>query len=329
MRRTPALVSSVAIVAVLSAALVGCASSPSDVSACTPAVPSGSASSLVTATGEVGSAPKVEIPAPLASTSAQRSVAVQGEGLVANAGMTVDFDLTVYDGESGDKLGSTDYTAAQGLRVRADTRVTESQSGPGALSRSLVCAQAGQRVVIAAQVADFELSLTQFGVTEKQTVIAVVDVRDVFLGKADGMNQLPQDGMPVVVTAPDGTVGVTVPSGIHVPSSDRTETVKLGSGAKLAKGDAAVLQVANWTWPAGEDATLEQKSSTWDLGKTPQTITITDEGDQALPATLIDALVGTPIGSQVLTVIAPTGDATDATIFVIDILGIQTAAQTK
>jgi peptidylprolyl isomerase len=329
-RRTSALVSSVAVVAVLSAALVGCAASPDDASACTPALPAGSASELVTATGEVGAVPKVEIPAPLVSKGSQRSVLEAGDGLVAQQGMTVDFDAAIYDGEDGASLLTTKFDGTQGVRFRAGLKTSEQLEHVGALSQALVCAQPGQRIALTTSAGASGLDLSSVGITdEDHTIVMVVDVQEVFLGKADGVNQLPQDGMPVVVTAPAGTVGITVPSGIHVPSGDRTEVVKLGSGAKLAKDDLAVLQVANWTWPAGDDAEVSQKSTTWKVGGTPTTIALTDEGDQALPAVLLDALIGLPVGSQVLTVVAPTGDSTDATIFVIDVVGIQTFPATK
>ncbi|RQP09392.1 MAG: hypothetical protein EAS51_11910 [Microbacteriaceae bacterium] len=329
MRRTTALVSSVAVVAVLSAALTGCAASPDDVTACEVALPSGNASSLVTARGEVGSAPRVTIPAPLVSTSAQRTVLEEGEGLVARVGMTVDFDAAIYDGETGDLLMETEYDGAQGVRLRAGLMTSSAQEEPGALPQALVCAQPGQRFVLTTTAEDSGLNFANTGVPADHTVVLVVDVQDVFLGKADGVNQLPQDGLPVVVTAPDGTVGVTVPSGIEAPTSFREAAIKLGSGPKLAKGDLVVLQLASWSWPTGPNAKLSEKSSTWDIGRTPDTIELTDEGDMALPADLVDALVGLPVGSQLLTVVAPAEGSNDATVFVIDILGIQSAPLAK
>ncbi|MFT4283290.1 MAG: hypothetical protein QM598_00475 [Protaetiibacter sp.] len=330
MRRTSALVSSVALVTVLSAALVGCAASPDDVTACTPALASGNASSLVTATGEVGSTPKVEVPAPLVSPQPQRSVLEEGKGLVARKGMTVDFDAAIYDGETGAQLLETKFDGTQGVRFRAGLKTSEQQQKVGSLATSLVCAQPGQRIALTTTAVDSGLDLSSVGISDDDhTIVLVIDVQEVFPGKADGLNQLPQDGMPVVVTAPDGTVGITVPSGIDVPSKDRTATIKLGSGARLAKGDLAVLQVASWSWPTGDDATISQKSSTWDVGGTPSTLVLTDEGDQAVPAVLLDALVGTPVGSQVITVIAPQGDSTEATVYVIDVLGVQTFPATK
>src|SRR5690606_18829382 len=108
-RRTSALVSSVATVAMLSAVLAGCAASPDDVDACTPLIASGDTSELVTATGEVGSMPTVDVPAPLVVGDAQRSVLTAGSGLVAQDGMTVDYDAVLLDATSGAVLQATSF----------------------------------------------------------------------------------------------------------------------------------------------------------------------------------------------------------------------------
>ncbi|MGN6272934.1 MAG: hypothetical protein ACTHMQ_07565 [Protaetiibacter sp.] len=312
MRRTSALVSSVATVAMLSAVLAGCAASPDDASACTPLIASGDASELVSASGEVGTKPTVDVPAPLVVQDSQRSVLTKGAGLVAQEGMTVDFDATIVEAATGSVVQQTPFDGSA-LLTRADHR--------GSVYESMVCTQPGTRIAITTTLGESGLAGAQ--ATEKdleRSLVIVVDVRGVYLGKADGFNQLPADGMPVVVTAPDGTVGITVPSGIDIPAADHTSTIKLGSGPKLAEGDSAVIQLAVWTWPA-DGSEVSQKSSTWDSN--PEAVTLTTEGAQGLPETVVDALVGSPVGSQVLIVMAPTSDSPDATVFVVDVLGIR------
>jgi peptidylprolyl isomerase len=302
----------------LAAVLAGCAASPDDASACTPLIAPGDASELVTATGEVGSLPTVDIPAPLVSSSPQRSVLETGSGLVASEGMTVDYDAVLVDGESGAPLQQTSFDGTAHLARTG---------GEGSMSQAFVCAQAGDRLAVTTTIEDSGLaSATATKPDLARTIVLVLDITGVYLGKADGVNQLPQDGMPVVVTAPDGTVGITIPSGIEVPSANRTSTIKLGSGAKLSEGDEAVLQVGVWTWPAdGSGAT--QKSTTWDTA--PVAVTLTAGDASALPTPVIDALVGTPVGSQVLVVVAPTGDSPDAAVYVVDALGIRPPSDTK
>lgn len=337
MRRTPVFVSSVAVVTVLAAALAGCASSPDDVSACAPVIASGDTSSLVTATGEVGSEPKVSIPAPLSTTDSQRTVLENGSGLVAEKGYAVDFDAVIFDGASGSKLLATKFDGSQGVRFRADLKSAEEAPGPGSLAQALVCAQAGQRFSLTTTVLASGLDFSSVGLTDDDTVVLVIDVQNVFLDKADGVNQLPSDGMPVVVTAPDGTVGITIPSGVSKPSATRVETIKLGGGAALADGDQAVLAVAVWKWPAaGED--LSVLSSTWTVGKTPVTQVITKDpsGAAGISPGLYEGLLGAKVGSQLQIVVAPadnfeegslpSGTTKDDTlIYVIDVLGIRPA----
>lgn len=80
MRRIPALVSSAAAVSLLAVGLTGCASAPDDISACTPLLPSGDTSALITATGEVGSEPSTDFATPLLSGEAERDVLVSEIG---------------------------------------------------------------------------------------------------------------------------------------------------------------------------------------------------------------------------------------------------------
>jgi peptidylprolyl isomerase len=296
----------------LSAVLAGCAASPDDASACTPLIASGDASELVSASGEVGTKPTVDVPAPLVVQDSQRSVLVKGSGLVAQEGMTVDYDAVLVDADTGDVVQQTSFDGTA-HPTRANDR--------GAMYAAMVCAQPGSRIALTSTIGESGLAGPQASDEDlKRSLVIVIDVHGVYLGKADGFNQLPADGMPVVVTAPDGTVGITVPSGIDVPTADRTSTIKLGSGAKLAEGDAAVVQLAVWSWP-GDGSEVSQKSTTWDSN--PSVVTLTTEGAQGLPQTVVDALVGTPVGSQVLIVMAPTSDSPDATVFVVDVLGIR------
>lgn len=314
MRRTSALVSSVASVAMLSAVLVGCSASPEDASACTPLIAPGEASGLVTATGAVGSQPTVDLPAPLVSPSPERTVLEHGEGLVAYEGMTVEYDAVLLDGQSGDTMEATSFD---------DRALLSRAGGAGALWDAFVCAQAGDRIAVTTSVEDSGLAGPAATAEQmKMTLVIVLDVHRVYLGKADGVNQLPQDGMPVVVTAPDGTVGLTTPSGLAIPSEDRSATIKLGSGDTLAEGDEIVVQQAVWNWSA-ETSKVSQRSSSWSSSPVARTLSRGDA--QAFPDAVVDALVGAPVGSQLLVVI-PDEDTGDAVVYVIDVLGVRTPA---
>ena len=109
-------------------------------------------------------------------------------------------------------------------------------------------------------------------------LVFVIDVIAVYLGKADGINQLPQDGMPTVVTAPTARPGITVPDGDRGtrraarrddqgrraarPSRMATPpwcTSALGPGPRRAtpwpRGRQPLAAPADRRWSSTEDAT--------------------------------------------------------------------------
>lgn len=330
MRRIPAFVSAVVGTSVLAAALAGCAGPSTDAAACTPTVASGSASEVVTARGGIGQEPRVNLPVPLVADGTQRTVLVEGEGLVAEKGMTVDFDIVAFEATTGGKLISVGFDDPQAARYRAGL-ATSTTTKVSSIADALVCAQAGQRLVVVSTVLESRISFTQFGLTDDNTVVFVIDVQAVHLGRADGVNQIPPDGLPVVVTAPDGRPGITIPDD-EVPDASRFATIKAGGGATVLEGDRVVANLTVWRWPV---ATLNpvEVYTTWD--KAPSTLTIMEDatGKEGVVPVMFDALVGTTVGSQLLIVGVPAdtyGDgewpsgsaAGDTLVYVIDVLGI-------
>lgn len=331
MRRIPAFVSAAVGASVLAAALAGCAGPSADVTACTPTIGSGDASELVSARGSIGQKPRVDLPTPLVSDSTQRTVLEEGEGVVAQKGMAVDFDVIVFDAATGAELVSVGFDDPQGVRYRAGVP-TATTNTVSTLADALVCAQEGQRFALVSTILDSRLSFTHLGLSDDDTVVFVVDVQGVFPGKADGVNQVPPDGLPVVVTAPDGTPGITVPDG-EAPDATRIAAIKKGGGEAVAEGDRVVANVAVWRWPVAT-ATPASVYTTWE--SVPSTLTVVEDatGQEGVVPALFQALVGSTVGSQLLIVAVPAdtyGDGEwpsatapgDTLIYVIDVLGIQ------
>ncbi|CAN5136351.1 FKBP-type peptidyl-prolyl cis-trans isomerase [soil metagenome] len=318
MRRIPALLGAAAIVA---ATLAGCTALPAD--GCTPPYKSGDASSIVTAPGKVGTAPTVDFPTPLISKGTQISVVKPGKGEPIVDGQ-VDYEQGLYLGSTGEQLTATGYDGTSFAR-----------SGTGikgeAIGEALQCSRVGERLVLtttakAALTAD---QLSQSGMADDDTLVIVLDVLARYLGKANGVNQLPLDGMPTVVTAPDGTPGIQLPEG-GVPDKTRISTIKAGGGATVKKGDTVVVNFSSWIWPTTDGAEPSSFIETWSKH---QATNFDLSAQGSLPSALVDSLVGEKVGGQVLLVMSPgkgsfaadslpTGlTATDTVIFVIDILG--------
>jgi hypothetical protein len=285
-----------AAVVLVSGVLAGCSGAPLS-GGCTPAYLPGDASNAVSVSGDVGETPAVEFPTPLIADGVERASLVAGEGEPIESGATVLLTATIFDGSSNDVV-------AQG------TALLSANDSVLALGESLVCASAGSRLVLVGSPTELGLNVTA------DTAVAIIDVEQVFLGKANGVNQLPQDGLPTVVTAVDGTPGISV-GYASVPDEQRTAVIKGGAGAAVAVGDSVVYHLRSWTWPATGAPTVGS-DDTWARFQ-PTTAEITESDD---PFT--SALIGEKVGSQLL-IVVPGTEGGAATVYVVDILGILAA----
>ncbi len=348
MRKTPALLSAVAVAAVLVASLVGCSSSPS--AGCTPYYSSGAASAIVKVSGSVKAQPKATFPTPLVVKHSQVSVNNVGKGGTILAGDQVDFEYSVFSGKTGEFLGSSGYGSNGASTPRAGVASTQLNSTSDkyeptrALVRSLQCETAGGRytLVTTAEAGFGTDALTSNGIANSDILVIVVSTYDHFLGKANGINQLPLDGMPNVITAVNGQPGIVIQE-LDKPKGLRISTIKAGNGPVVKNGTTVHVKYTGWVWPtsssdkpqvwpAGQqsDGTpTPDGESTWTLDRASD-IPVTSSG---LPVGLYKALLGAKVGSQVLAVIPPKEgfgansglhglSDTDTIIMVIDVLGI-------
>jgi hypothetical protein len=328
-RRLPVLVGAAALVA---ATLAGCTAS-SPFGGCDPIIGGGDSSSIVTASGSAGAAPSVDFPTPLVVKTPEVSVIEAGDGAQIADGQQVDVSLSIFFGEDGQDLAGQVQTGrlAAGLDDQA-------------ISEALVCAHVGDRLALVTTTAAAygEGAGAGGNLADDDTLVMIIDVSAAYLGKADGFNQLPQDGMPVVVTAVDGTPSIAV-TFVSPPEATRVETVKAGDGVAVDDADTAIVHFRAWVWPeAGDEPTeiVQTTSSgasaalnTWERH---QASSVTLGADSILPPGVADGVVGARVGSQLLVVVPPgdghypeipanlSGLTTDQTmIWVVDILGIQ------
>jgi len=316
----------VAVSAGVVISLSGCANGPFDVFACTPAYSSGSNSELVTAAGGFSVDPDAEFPTPLISESVESSIIIEGAGETVGAEDVTTLQITIYDGATGAQLISTGHDTA-GLRVS----VTEGLPHFGEIAQ---CATVGSRIVTvgsAGEVLGTEIiAQNQLALADDDTIVMVSDVESRYPGKADGANQAVPAGFPSVVLAPNGQPGFTF-SIAEAPTELKVAALKVGSGATITEGDAAVMHVSGIEWGAEDTFT-----NSWTDSGVPGTFLVvsTETDDRGLPPGLAEALIGQTIGSQVLVVLPadvgfapglePTGVTSGATlVFVFDILGIE------
>lgn len=311
MRKTTALIAAIALLGGLTA----CAGSGTD--SCTPVVTSGEASSTVTATGKAGTAPTVKFPTPLYTKTNEKSELRAGHGQPIQDGQPVTLDVSIYNGATGKVLQKTSYSANGG------SIVTAGKSPFPALSEGLRCATAGSRIAIVGSPKDSHSGQGDQtnGIGKNDSFIYVVDVKKTFLAKANGADQVPENGMPAVVLTADGTPGISVPNE-SAPTTAKVSLLKKGSGEKLTAKSFAVVKSTGLSW--GDRTVFE---SSW----TDHQATVMQLGSQSVATGLSRALAGKRVGSQVLVVLPPKSNTVadgsgkapaDATaVYVVDILG--------
>ncbi len=326
-RKFAAIVVAAAFVATVAA----CSDLPAEVQNCVPKYTSGSASDSITASGTFGQNPKAHVPTPTVTKRIQVSTLKQGTGLELGPNDIAEVQLSLYTAADGKLVGSTGATAGYS---RASAIQADVGSKANAIAGALQCERVGSRVVsvlTAAQYFGSASTATNDGVAPSTVIVAVADIVKGYRGRATGILQPLQSGFPSVVTAPDGTPGLTLDLQ-EPPKTAQSELVRGGSGAVVKAGEKVLLQVQaiEWTNPA-PTTTFD---STW-TDHSPRFYTLTalvkNATSQSLDKSSVKALVGKRVGSQVLVVVpkadgypsgkAPSGYPSGTLIFVYDILG--------
>jgi hypothetical protein len=320
-RISPALIVSTALLASLTA----CAPLGSS-AACEPAIPSGDSPTFVRASGPVFSAPEVSFPTPLRTQGAQQAVLVEGEGQPIPEGHVVDFQVSLFSGVDGELITQSAYDATSNpLRRTAGTDMD-------ILAEVVQCAQVGARIAATGTIADVFGAGTldpSLGLADDDAVVLVLDIEAAYLGRATGTPQLGANGVPAVVTAPDGRPGITIPND-DAPDELIAHVLTRGGGEEVAAGDSVVMHYTGLVWQ-----TERVFDSSWERGA-PSTFlatSFTDDPNGIVPG-LAEALVGQTVGSQVVVVIPPAqgypagqGPASipdgSTMVFVVDILGVE------
>lgn len=316
--------------------VAACSDLPAQVQGCVPAFSGGSASQAVTASGSIGSKPKVHIPTPTISSKTENTVVSEGAGLILGKGDIAEISSLLFVGKTGKLIGETSHSSSYSNSTAIQVSVGDtSKVLPLTVTKSLLCSRVGSRIVTvlsAAQIYGSATSAQSQGLSGTDTMILVTDIGDGYRGRATGILQSPQAGFPSVVTSGDGTPGLTLDLQ-ELPKTLQVEVVRGGSGVKVKAGQKVLLQVQGVEW--SDPAPTKTFDSTW-TDHTPRFYSLTalaaNASGQFLDKGSVKALVGQRVGSQVLVVVppkagypsgkAPSGYPTGSTlIFVYDILG--------
>ena len=322
MRTLTAAVITVGLVVSLSA----CASSDAPGGSCASGPRSGDASSLITATGDTGTALTVDFPTPLITSGTEVTTVSKGDGRVLQPGDIADMHVTAANATTGEVL---DLGLSPEDQIRRTAGQSSVEDGPfGAL---VECATAGSRIAATMTIGEaFGGGGSAEGVAEDDTVVLILDISAGYPGRADGATQLPVNGMPAVVLAPNGQPGIVVPKS-DAPEEASNATLKQGDGATVKEGDLVVAHYTAITWTG-----LEPFFSSWSENQPASIPAVSDDTavSGVVPA-LADALIGAKVGSQLL-VVAPPGTgygasaqlpagvtSDDTLVYVVDVLGLQ------
>lgn len=297
MRKTTAALSALALSAL---ALTGCSTAPGANSAGCVRSDSASLQMAVKATGDLG-APKVSLVSPAPTTHVIYDDLIVGDGpAVRAADQDVVGTITLLSGATGQVLD-------QGAGVWSQKTLSSQFAGAGAV---LDCATEGSRVAFAIPADSLPEGLaSQAGLGANDSVVGSIDIQEVLLPSAQGRDVFNDaHGLPTVVRAPGGRPGIIVPLN-PAPKKTVTQTLIAGDGAKVGDG-LAMFQYTSVGW---KDRTV--KSTSWDTG------VVFDK--TTLPKQVMEQLAKATVGSQLLVVVpADKGDKGDATVYVVDVLGI-------
>lgn len=304
--------------AVTALLLAGCAGpgeaspTPTPTSTCAFDLPTGAASEAITVSG---TAPDltVEIPDGLEITELQRTVLSEGEGPELHTGSFVTGSYQIIDAATGEPIVNSKDLSADGT---GQVPMLLDPQQYSVFAAALECLPLGSRTVLT-------IPGTAFGEGGTSVVVAAEATGEPSL-RATGAPQPAVAGMPTVALSDTGAPTITLPGG-DAPTDVQLATLALGDGPTVASGDTVFVQYTGVKWSDGSVF-----DSSWDRGS-PAAFATTGvvEGFQK-------ALEGQTVGSQMLVVVPPAfgygaseeSELKDETlVFVVDILGVERAAQ--
>ena len=302
-------------------ALAGCGSSG----------PAASTNSGVSVSGPFNNAPNVTIPAHNPTAKLVISTPIKGSGAVLQPKNAALANVALYkwSGTTHKLLDSTYTTGPQ---------MIPAQMGLPGLATAMKGARMGSRIVavLPPKYGYGTSGQPQLGVTGSDTLVWVIDLLQQFSASqsATGTSVSSGGGSLPSVSAKSGQAPVVTVPKKSPPAKLSVTTLIKGSGPTLQKGDTVIAQYVGVNWRTGKVF-----SATWPSASQPSGLPFSFQlGGQVIPG-WNSGLPNVTVGSRVMLVIPPAlgygpqgGQASagikkdDSLVFVIDILGKQTAA---
>ncbi|MDQ2740186.1 MAG: FKBP-type peptidyl-prolyl cis-trans isomerase [Actinomycetota bacterium] len=263
------------------------------------------ASELPTASGKFGEKPKLTFPKTTPPPSLQREILTAGTGPETKKS---DYLVTNYYGTvwGSDKAFDNSYDR----KATSTFQIGVGQVVPG-WDIALVGVKLGSRVLLSLPPADgYGAKGGAAGkIKGTDTIVFVVDVVSRIssdqAGQSNAAVQPAPKGVPTVSGAPGKEPTITIPKGLKEPTANSVHVLAKGTGPAVKEGSVlAQLVVTDWT-KSQTQSTYPKKAGT------PASANPGSTGLQKIPVDKTGALkglVGLPIGSRVLVLIAATTD---------------------
>jgi len=289
----------ITIVSLLAAStLAACAPSTTDASGegCE-ATPAGDVSNAVTVTGEVGGELEATFDLPLTAETTQRTVVTAGSGEAAVDGTTVNLYYSIFNGETGELLESS-----QAFSEAPVPFIVSPGSAMEGLTKALTCAQPGDRIaaVIPPSEAFGDEGAPDLGLQAGQSLVFVADIESVEETETASTSDPEPTELPTPSAWTENLPEVTLGEAPVVAIPDTAPPAELEL-AVLAEGDGEVVA-------DGATVTVNYLGTSWDTKE------IFDQSYGRGEATFSTsgvipgfaaALVGQKVGSTVLVTIPP------------------------
>lgn len=286
--------------------LTGCTQIPASAGpdgSCTPPSLPGAAADAIGSDGAFGERLDIQLAAPVSTHTMQLARAGAGSGNFATESGVLEARFTVASAIDGSPIIEYgDFASTPEGEPVPMTMAALTAQLPGAAA-VLQCAQAGERLVSAMPANELFGDIGTMAGSANSTVIFAADVTRVYPSSAAGVIAPPQDGIPAVVTAPNGRPGVTMPNQ-PAPTEARHALRVRGFGEPITDGEKLTVHVSIFDWESGTEI-----ASSWDASNSVMQLTATADpnGDDGLYG-VTSQLIGQPGGSQLVTVV-PTEQA--------------------